>query len=820
MMAAGKKKPEEKNARPPGSKRSQMDAAEKKHALMPKNSPGLKGQTTERLVSGLQEHRNEIGTIAEDLLKSSESRYRRFFEAVRDGILIIDAETGTILDVNPFLIELLGFTHEQFLGKKLWEIGVFKDIAASKDNFKKLQEKKYIRFENLPLETADGRRIYAEFVSFVYEVDDTEVMQCNIRDITERKKAEEVLKSSESRYRRFFEAVRDGILIIDAKTGTILDVNPFLIELLGFTHEQFLGKKLWEIGVFKDIAASKDNFKKLQEKKYIRFENLPLETADGRRIYAEFVSFVYEVDDTEVMQCNIRDITERKKAEERLRETRDYLENLIDYANAPIIVWDKKFRITRFNHAFENLAGISQEEVIGKDLEILFPEATKEESLTKIRQTAAGEHWEVVEIPILHTSGKTYTVLWNSAAIHNPAGDIISTIAQGQDITERKRAEERLRETRDYLENLIDYANAPIIVWDKKFRITRFNHAFENLAGISQEEVIGKDLEILFPEATKEESLTKIRQTAAGEHWEVVEIPILHTSGKTYTVLWNSAAIHNPAGDIISTIAQGQDITERKQMEAELKRHSEKLEQTVSERTRELRDVQDQLVKKEKLAILGKLAGGVGHELRNPLGAIKNAAYFLDMALEKPDPDVKEMIKLINKEVARSEDIISSLLDFARPKTLTLTKEVFTTAVNEALKRNPIPDHVTVINNLDETLPRILADQDKLLQVFNNIISNAFQAMPGGGSLTITSKQPDPEWVSISFTDTGEGISAENMKKLFEPLFTTKIKGIGLGMVVSKNIVELHGGHIDVRSKAGKGTTVTVNLPMGVAKEV
>ena len=694
MMAAGKKKPEEKNARPPGSKRSQMDAAEKKHALMPKNSPGLKGQTTERLVSGLQEHRNEIGTIAEDLLKSSESRYRRFFEAVRDGILIIDAETGTILDVNPFLIELLGFTHEQFLGKKLWEIGVFKDIAASKDNFKKLQEKKYIRFENLPLETADGRRIYAEFVSFVYEVDDTEVMQCNIRDITERKKAEEVLKSSESRYRRFFEAVRDGILIIDAKTGTILDVNPFLIELLGFTHEQFLGKKLWEIGVFKDIAASKDNFKKLQEKKYIRFENLPLETADGRRIYAEFVSFVYEVDDTEVMQCNIRDITERKKAEERLRETRDYLENLIDYANAPIIVWDKKFRITRFNHAFENLAGISQEEVIGKDLEILFPEATKEESLTKIRQTAAGEHWEVVEIPILHTSGKTYTVLWNSAAIHNPAGDIISTIAQGQ------------------------------------------------------------------------------------------------------------------------------DITERKQMEAELKRHSEKLEQTVSERTRELRDVQDQLVKKEKLAILGKLAGGVGHELRNPLGAIKNAAYFLDMALEKPDPDVKEMIKLINKEVARSEDIISSLLDFARPKTLTLTKEVFTTAVNEALKRNPIPDHVTVINNLDETLPRILADQDKLLQVFNNIISNAFQAMPGGGSLTITSKQPDPEWVSISFTDTGEGISAENMKKLFEPLFTTKIKGIGLGMVVSKNIVELHGGHIDVRSKAGKGTTVTVNLPMGVAKEV
>ena len=295
---------------------------------------------------------------------------------------------------------------------------------------------------------------------------------------------------------------------------------------------------------------------------------------------------------------------------------------------------------------------------------------------------------------------------------------------------------------------------------------------------------------------------------------ETVEIPILNTDGSIKTVLWNSANVLDSSGKFIATIAQGFNITERKRMEAEQKSHAEKLEEIVSERTRELREAQDQLVTKEKLAILGKLAGGVGHELRNPLGAIKNAAYFLNMALETPDPDVKEMVQLINKEVARSEDIISSLLDFARPKNLTLTKEAFATAVNGALKRNPVPDHVTVINNLDETLPGILADQDKLLQVFNNIISNAFQAMPEGGSLTLTSKQPDPEWVSISFTDTGEGISAENMKKLFEPLFTTKIKGIGLGMVVSKTIVELHGGHIDVRSEAGKGTTVTMNLPM------
>ena len=156
-MAAKKKKPEEKGAGASGSTRSMRDAAQL--ARIPTSSPELKEQT------------------AEEVLKSSESRYRRFFEAVRDGILILDAETGTILDVNPFLIELLGFTHEQFLGKKIWEIGVFRDIAASKDNFKELQEKKYIHFENLPLETADGRRIYSEFVCFVYDVEDKKVMQ-------------------------------------------------------------------------------------------------------------------------------------------------------------------------------------------------------------------------------------------------------------------------------------------------------------------------------------------------------------------------------------------------------------------------------------------------------------------------------------------------------------------------------------------------------------------------------------------------------------------------------------------------------------------
>jgi PAS domain S-box-containing protein len=134
-------------------------------------------------------------------------------------------------------------------------------------------------------------------------------------EVTERKRSEEALAASEVRYRRLFEAARDGILILDAETGMVLDVNPFLIQMLGFPHETLLGKKVWELGCFKDIVSNQANFAELQQKEYIRYEDKPLGTADKRQIEVEFVSNVYRVNHHKVIQCNIRDITARKLAE-------------------------------------------------------------------------------------------------------------------------------------------------------------------------------------------------------------------------------------------------------------------------------------------------------------------------------------------------------------------------------------------------------------------------------------------------------------------------------------------------------------------------
>ena len=149
-----------------------------------------------------------------------------------------------------------------------------------------------------------------------------------VKSEAERKRAEEALKVSETRYRRIFETAKDGILLLDAGTGQITDVNHYLIEMLGYTYEEFLGKKLWAIGTFKNIAKSKAAFQELQKKEYIRYEHLPFETKDGKHIDVEFVSNVYLVDHKKVIQCNIRDITERKRAEKELKKLKQKMDKL------------------------------------------------------------------------------------------------------------------------------------------------------------------------------------------------------------------------------------------------------------------------------------------------------------------------------------------------------------------------------------------------------------------------------------------------------------------------------------------------------------
>ena len=269
-----------------------------------------------------------------------------------------------------------------------------------------------------------------------------------------------------------------------------------------------------------------------------------------------------------------------------------------------------------------------------------------------------------------------------------------------------------------------------------------------------------------------------------------------------------------------STVVVVQDITEHKLAEEALKEYSERLEEMVEERTKQLQDAQERLLRAERLAAIGRLGASVSHELRNPLGVIKNSVYYLKMRLGDADDKVKKHLNIIEEEISRSNKIVSDLLSFARDTKLALEEVQINAVVQDALSRTPVPDTVSVITRLEEDLPPLMADPSQIEQVFINMITNAVQAVTSlhsadahhRGTLEISTRAEDG-FIVTEFKDNGCGIPEENLGKLFEPLFTTKTKGIGLGLAVSKRIIEAHGGSIEVESEIGKGTTFTIKLP-------
>jgi signal transduction histidine kinase len=241
---------------------------------------------------------------------------------------------------------------------------------------------------------------------------------------------------------------------------------------------------------------------------------------------------------------------------------------------------------------------------------------------------------------------------------------------------------------------------------------------------------------------------------------------------------------------------------------------NEELDGKVQERTRQLLAVQDELVRKEGLALLGQVVGSVGHELRNPLGVMNNAVYFLQTVLSDADGTIKEYLSIIQDEIADSERIVSDLLDAVRTKPPHLEVVGVRELLEQTLGKLSIPASVAVKLDLPEALPPLGVDALQIHQVFRNLISNAIEAMPEGGTLEIRAVENKPAGtITASVRDSGSGMAPEILDKLFQPLFTTKVRGIGLGLVVVKNLIQANGGTVKVESEAGKGSVFSVTLP-------
>ncbi len=253
--------------------------------------------------------------------------------------------------------------------------------------------------------------------------------------LLEKERTAEALQESEKRYRRLFESAKDGILILDADTGKVVDVNPFLLQLLGYSYDAIYGQYIWELGVFKDIAASKDAFKALQDNEYIRYDDLPLETLDRRPIAVEFVSNVYLVDHSKVIQCNIRDITERKRAAAEHKR----LMAAIEQAGEAIVITDAQGIIQFVNPAFERTTGYSREEAIGRNHSILKSGQQDELFYRNLWDSiSGGRTWEGHMVN-KRKDGTLYTEEMTISPVRNDSGRIVNYVAVKRDITEHLR---------------------------------------------------------------------------------------------------------------------------------------------------------------------------------------------------------------------------------------------------------------------------------------------------------------------------------------------------------------------------------------------
>jgi len=371
-----------------------------------------------------------------------------------------------------------------------------------------------------------------------------------------------------------------------------------------------------------------------------------------------------------------------------------------------------------------------------------------------------------------------------------------------------KELEESEEKYRRLLEDINDgYA----VIQDGKFVFT--NGKFTKILGYEPWQIIGKDFGHFVVSSDRQAVYTQYERIICGKEvpLERYEAVGLKKDGTTVNVEVSIKVIQYENKPALSIILR--DITERKQAEEQLKQYSENLERMVDERTRELKDAQDKIVRTEKLTAIGELAGLVAHELRNPLGSIRTSTYFLKMKIgDDADEKVARHLDILGKQVNICDRTICYLLDFSRPSKQESMEVDINQVVQRVVHTSEPPQDVKISTNLVGDLSPVIANEGELEQIFFYLISNAIEAMPKGGNLFLNTSQKE-SFIEVKVIDTGIGIPEENLDKVFEPLFTTKAKGIGLGLALVKALVEREGGTTTVQSQVGKGTVFTIKLP-------
>ncbi|MCH8260779.1 MAG: PAS domain S-box protein, partial [Planctomycetes bacterium] len=753
--------------------------------------------------------------LAEEALRASESRFRGLLEAEPDGVVVVD-EAGRIDLVNTKAAKMFGYRREELFGEPIELVvpqGLFKKHVGHRARF---LEQPQARPMGTELEVTGRRKDGSEFPADVslspLETDQGLFVMSIVRDITERKRTELALRESEERFRVIFESAPFGMAVVDV-AGTHARYNRAFQEMLGYTEQELQERDVAEYTYPEDREDTRRLFSELREgkrdlyqleKRYVR--------KDGRIVWGSlaFTSVRDAQGDVQYLIATVKDITEGKQAEAALRESEERLALALDATSEGLWDWNIATGEVFYSPRWCRALGFDPCEVEPRGR--FWNKLVHPEDMPRVKEILNAhfeQKTELYECEVrLRTKSGEYR--WNldrgRVVARDEDGKPVRMIGVDIDITERKRAEEALRESEVKYRELFESASDVICLMNNEGNIVDINRRGELVTGYSRAELCQMNVldQLVVPE---DHAVCKeVIERAAPEAEYVYEVRWRTKQGKIVHFEGASTYRFSASGELMTTRCTLRDITERKRAEEQA------------------RQLQADLAHMSRLSSMGEMATGLAHELNQPLTVITNYAQGCVRRLKSNAIDPEELGDILGRiatQAQRSSSIIRGLGNLVR-KSSALRFEIDINhcimEVADLANAEATQHRAKARFELEPNLPLVMADQTQLQQVILNLVQNGCEAIgdtpESRRAVTVRTKQRGDRELEISVSDNGRGISEPLGERLFEPFFTTKAQGIGMGLAISRSIVESHGGRLWATPNRGEGTTFHFTLPI------
>jgi len=759
---------------------------------------------------------DEIASLRQEVQKT-----RLLFEDSHLGYQSLD-EQGRLLLVNRAWLQVLGYQQHEVIGHSFEDFLTPQSCEQFRENFPRFKQTgvaKGVRFE---MQHKDGRTVTVEFNGRI-ELDGQNRFQqthCLMQDVTLRRLAAEKLIESEKHLRSIYAAA-DTVAFVTTRISSrenahIQDFSPGAEKIFGYQREEAVGQPVSilhppeVIELYPDIHA-----KLLAGEKGFSGETVMLRKSGES--FPGLLSLHPLIDGTGQITTCIGvavDLSELKKAEERIRQQAETLDTITE----AVIFIDMESVIQDWNRGAERMYGWRAEEAIGKTMsELTTPEYPNEgrEEIANIFLKTGQYSGEVI---LHHRNGAPIWIFSSVTMIRDTLGNPTGAMAINWDITPQKEFEQTLRAERDRAQRYLDIAGVMLMVLDRDGKIVLINRKGAEILQDEEGKIVGADwFDNFIPEPVRDSVRAGFAQLMVGEiePMERYENPILNSLGEERIISWHNTVLRDAEGVIVGTLSSGDDVTEQRRAEAEQKQFEEQMRHT------------------QKLESLGILAGGIAHDFNNLLMAILGNLDLVSRELP-PGLEIQESLDEAEKCAHRAADLCRQMLAYSGRGKIAIEAVDLTVLVSELAQMLKVSTDktATVQLILDHDLPVIAADANQLRQVVMNLITNASDSLadqPGQISVTtrlqtvtqdylagtfIDDHLPAGEYVVLEVADTGCGMDTDTQHKLFDPFFSTKFTGRGLGMAAVLGIVRGHQGAIKIQSEQNHGTTFTVLFPV------